>query len=57
MTMDKWGPEHIAPMMAGGNTAFLDYVREVDVSLLEEKFLKYNLHKIIYYRCVVFGCI
>ena len=50
MTMDKWAPEHIAQMMAGGNAAFVSYVREVDRTLLDEKFLKYNLQKILYYR-------
>lgn len=50
MTMDKWVHDHIAQMMAGGNSAFLQYVREADCTLLDEKFLKYNSHKIVYYR-------
>lgn len=50
MTMDKWAPEHVAQMMAGGNAIFLDYTRQLDASLLDEKYLKYNLHKILYYR-------
>lgn len=50
MTMDKWSHEQIARMLAGSNEAFSAYVNGVDAELGSEKYLKYSLPRIIYYR-------
>ena len=42
--------QHISQLMSGGNDAFRTYVREIDENLLVDKFVKYSIPQVLFYR-------
>ena len=57
LTMDSWSEDLIARALAGGNAVFLSYISTLSIPESADKFVRYRVPRVLYYRYNLFWCI